>query len=1305
MTDSSVLFFRGETAFTAFRLQQLLHRIQRHCSKVTGLSARYVYFADLKSKIDAQEISRLTVLLPDVVKSQCWLDDANASFFVVPRFGTISPWSSKATDIATLCHCYSVNRLERGIEFRLDALARAQLTEEEWTCIVSHCHDRMTDSVISNVDDCAHIFEQHAPKPLSRVDVLARGREALVHANTKLGLALSDVEIDYLTNAFIGLQRNPTGTELMMFAQVNSEHCRHKIFNANWTVDGEQQSKSLFGMIRNTHEQHPDNVLVAYKDNAAVIKGEKATRFWVNPQTHCYEQHHEETPYVLKVETHNHPTAISPFPGAATGSGGEIRDEAATGRGATPKAGLCGFSVSHLQIPEFNQPWELHVGKPSHMASALQIMLDGPIGASAFNNEFGRPNIAGYFRTMELQLAGDKPGVTRGYHKPIMIAGGVGNIRTSNVEKRAIPVGAKLIVLGGPAMAIGLGGGSASSLSSGDSDETLDFASVQRANPEMERRCQEVINACWAMGDNNPILSLHDVGAGGLSNALPELVEACDKGGYFHLRSIPNAAPGMSPMEIWCNEAQERYVLAILPEHVTMFEAFAKRERCPFAVVGTATENTHLLVDDSEFKDNPVDLPFSVLFDDLPRLERNVTRSTLMQPAVDTLSINLDEAVERVLQFPCVANKSFLITIGDRSVGGMIARDQMVGPWQVPVADVAVTCASFNDYTGEAFAMGERTPVALINHAASARLAVGEAITNIAAASIDGISKLVLSANWMASADSDGEGAGLFEAVKAVGMELCPALGIDIPVGKDSLSMRANWRDELEDKSMVSPLSLIITASAAVNDVRKTCTPLLQTDVGDTALILIDLGLGKHALGGSVLAQAYKQLGKCVPDVHDPALLKNFFTAVQYLNQEALLLAYHDRSDGGLLATIFEMAFCAHVGVDLQLDALGDKPIAALFAEELGAVIQVKQTDVDNVFSVLQQHALGDCAHVIGTVNTQDIIEIKHGDDTLYKNTRVVLQRVWSETSYRLQALRDNPESAQQEFDTLLDAKDPGLSFDISFDVNDDIAAPFIQTGVRPAVAILREQGVNGQMEMAAAFDRAGFKAVDVHMSDLIQGRTHLSEFKGVSACGGFSYGDVLGAGRGWAQSILMHPQLRDQFEAFFHQPDTFTLGVCNGCQMLSQLKTLIPGTDCWPTFLRNESEQFEARFSLVKVGLTSSIFFQGMENSVMPIAVAHGEGRAVFAHAGDLALAESDALVAMHYVDHAQVPTERYPFNPNGSANGIAGLSSKDGRVLILMPHPERVFRAVQNSHHPREWEEDAGWMRMFRNARVFVG
>lgn len=1295
-----MLIIPGAAALSEFRLQKLHTSLAETVPAVSGLSAEFIHFADLSSPLSNDEQAVLAKLL-EYGPARGEVAHEGQLFLVTPRPGTISPWASKATDIAHNSGLQQVLRLERGVAYYVNS--QSSLSGKDQELVAALLHDRMVESVFNELDAAAVLFEHEQPAPMTSVDVLGGGREALVKANTELGLALADDEIDYLVDSFVELQRNPTDVELMMFAQANSEHCRHKIFNASWTIDGEEQEKSLFKMIRHTNEVGGENVLSAYSDNAAVVAGHRAERFYPAPESTTYGYSDEDIHLLMKVETHNHPTAIAPFSGAGTGSGGEIRDEGAVGRGSKPKVGLTGFTVSNLQIPDFQQPWEQDYGKPGRIVTALDIMTEGPIGGAAFNNEFGRPNLCGYFRTYEETVNGAAGEERRGYHKPIMIAGGYGNIKAEHVDKPSFEAGCQLIVLGGPAMLIGLGGGAASSMASGSSSEDLDFASVQRQNPEIERRCQEVIDRCWEQGGQNPIAFIHDVGAGGLSNAFPELVKDGGCGGAFELRNVPNDEPGMSPLAIWCNESQERYVLAVKPEDLARFKAICERERAPYAVVGESTDEKHLRLGDQHFENNPVDLPMSVLFGKPPKMHRSVERIAYDKSPLQTEDIDLSDAIARVLQLPAVASKNFLITIGDRSITGQVARDQMVGPWQVPVADCAVTTVGYNSTAGEAMSMGERTPMALLDAPASGRMAIGEALTNIAATRIGDLSDIKLSANWMCAAGHPGEDEKLYDTVKAVGMELCPALGITIPVGKDSMSMRTAWQENGEDKSVTAPLSLVISAFSPVQDVRKTVTPQLRTDQGETQLLLIDLGQGKNRLGASALAQVYNQIGDTAADVDTPEKLKSFFNCIQQLIENNKVIAYHDRSDGGLLATVAEMAFAGHCGVDLDVSKLGDDALAALFNEELGAVIQIKLDDEPTVLSALAEHGLIDETTVVGWLNQDDSLRILNDEALLFSESRAQLQRLWSETSYRIQALRDNPDCAQQEFDALL-SEDPGLSVNLSFDPNDNIISPFIQTGVRPKVAILREQGVNGQMEMAAAFDRAGFEAVDVHMSDILSGRVTLDAFKGLAACGGFSYGDVLGAGEGWAKTILFNPRARDQFEQYFNRTDTFSLGVCNGCQMMSNLKSLVPGTDHWPHFVRNVSEQFEARFSLVQIQESPSILLQGMAGSHMPVAVAHGEGRAEFAGNSQLQQLNDAGVVAMRYLNNHLQVTENYPANPNGSPEGVTGVSSLDGRATIMMPHPERVFRAVQNSWHPDDWQEDSGWMRLFRNARVWV-
>ncbi|MGE8101159.1 phosphoribosylformylglycinamidine synthase [Pseudomonas fluorescens] len=1297
-----MLILRGAPALSAFRHSKLLEQLSQKVPAVSGLYAEFAHFAEVTGVLTGDEqqvLARLLKYGPSVPVQE----PTGRLFLVLPRFGTISPWSSKASDIARNCGLAKIQRLERGIAFYVTG----EFTDAQAQLIADGLHDRMTQIVLENLEQAAGLFSHSEPKPLTAIDVLGGGRAALETANVELGLALAEDEIDYLVNAFIGLKRNPHDIELMMFAQANSEHCRHKIFNASWDIDGESQEKSLFGMIKNTYVMHSEGVLSAYKDNASVIVGSVAGRFFPDPETRQYGAVQEPVHILMKVETHNHPTAIAPFPGASTGSGGEIRDEGATGRGAKPKAGLTGFTVSNLQIPGFEQPWEVPYGKPERIVTALDIMIEGPLGGAAFNNEFGRPALTGYFRTFEQSITTPRGDEVRGYHKPIMLAGGMGNIREEHVKKGEILVGSKLIVLGGPAMLIGLGGGAASSMATGTSSADLDFASVQRENPEMERRCQEVIDRCWQLGDKNPISFIHDVGAGGLSNAFPELVNDGDRGGRFELRNIPNDEPGMAPHEIWSNESQERYVLAVGPADFERFKAICERERCPFAVVGEATAEPQLTVTDSHFGNSPVDMPLEVLLGKAPRMHRSAVRETELGDDFDPSTLAIADCVERVLHHPAVASKSFLITIGDRTITGLVARDQMVGPWQVPVADVAVTATSFDVYTGEAMAMGERTPLALLDAPASGRMAIGETLTNIAASRIGKISDIKLSANWMSAAGHPGEDARLYDTVKAVGMELCPELGITIPVGKDSMSMATRWNDEGVDKTVTSPMSLIVTGFAPVTDIRQTLTPQLRMDKGTTDLILIDLGRGQNRMGASILAQVHGKLGKQAPDVDDAEDLKAFFAVIQGLNADGHLLAYHDRSDGGLLTSVVEMAFAGHCGLSLNLDGLAETSAdiaAILFNEELGAVIQVRQDSTPDILAQFSAAGLGDCVSVIGQPMNNGEISITFNGDTVFEGQRRLLQRQWAETSYQIQRLRDNADCAEQEFDVLLEEDNPGLSVKLSYDVNQDVAAPYIKKGIRPQVAVLREQGVNGQVEMAAAFDRAGFNAIDVHMSDILAGRVDLNEFKGLVACGGFSYGDVLGAGEGWAKSALFNSRARDAFQGFFERTDSFTLGVCNGCQMMSNLHELIPGSEFWPHFVRNRSEQFEARVAMVQVQESNSIFLQGMAGSRMPIAIAHGEGHAEFASEEALLQADLSGCVAMRFVDNHGKVTERYPANPNGSPRGITGLTSRDGRVTIMMPHPERVFRAVQNSWRSEEWNEDAPWMRMFRNARVWV-
>jgi phosphoribosylformylglycinamidine synthase len=1293
----------GPPALSAFRSAKLLARLQELEGAVSAVSAHFVHFLDLERALTAAEREMLARLLSYGPAAAPRREEASGGrILVVPRFGTISPWSSKATDIIQVCGLQQVRRVERGVEYALSA-ARP-LGVEQLTGLATALHDRMTETALLDGAQAQRLFEHPPPAPLTRVS-LAGGRASLERANLTLGLALSADEIDYLLESFRHLGRNPTDVELMMFAQANSEHSRHKIFNASWIIDGTPREESPFAMIRYTYARHPHGVLSAYRDNAAVIEGSAGLRFFPDPESRIYRAVAEPIDILMKVETHNHPTAVSPFPGAATGSGGEIRDEGATGRGAQPKAGLTGFSVSHLRIPGFEQPWEQGLGVPARLATPLDIMIDGPIGAAAFNNEFGRPAVCGYFRTFEQHVAGDAPGRVRGYHKPIMIAGGLGNIRRDHIEKAEVPVGARLIVLGGPAMLIGLGGGAASSVASGASSAELDFASVQRGNPEMQRRAQQVIDYCWSLGERNPILLIHDVGAGGLSNAVPEAVaHTKSRGARLDLRAIPSAESGMSPLELWCNEAQERYVLVVASESLPRFAEIAARERCPHAVIGEINGSGELVVSDPLFQNRPVDMPLEVLLGKPPRMTRDV-RSTLLRPrAFDLHGVELREATYRVLRFPAVADKGFLISIGDRTVGGLISRDQLVGPWQVPVSDVAVTLADYQGVAGEAMAMGERTPVAVLDAPASGRLAVAEALTNILAADVGPLSQVRLSANWMAACGEPGEDAALYETVRAVGKELCPQLGIAIPVGKDSLSMKTAWSEDGRELSVVAPVSLIVSAFAPVQDVRRTLTPVLQLDERPTSLWLIDLAAGRHRLGGSALAQVYGALGDEPPDLDDPQLLVRLAAALRELRSANMLRAYHDRSDGGLLVTLLEMAFAGHCGLDIALPQERGPALAQLFAEEPGVVVQIRAGDEPAFEEILAHHGLGAAALYLGAPTGDLSVQIRVGDTHFNEKWRD-LKRAWSETSWRMRRLRDNPECADEEFAAAGDERDPGLSVALSFAPEEDIAAPYIARGVRPAVAILREQGVNSHVETAAVCERAGFSAHDVHMTDLLAGRRSLAEFKGLVACGGFSYGDVLGAGEGWAKSILYHERVREEFRQFFARSDSFALGICNGCQMFAALKELIPGSAHWPRFVRNRSEQYEARFSLVEVPRSPAVVFEGMAGSFLPIAVAHGEGRAEFASELVASACAESGLVALRYVNNDHSIAQTYPANPSGTPFGIAALTNTDGRITITMPHPERSYRYLQNSWRPREAGENSGWTRLFRNARRFVG
>ncbi|MDP3505194.1 MAG: phosphoribosylformylglycinamidine synthase [Myxococcales bacterium] len=1285
-----MLTLHGSSPFTAARLSRRLHRLKAGNPKLERATVSSSFFIETTRAPTSDETLRLSQVL---AATQTAPDPVSTLRLVVPRLGTVSPWSSKATDIARNCGLDFVKRVERGTAWHL----HGSITDE--AALRTGLSDRMTESVLGSFKEADALFSHHAPRPLSTVAVLKQGRAALEQANRSMGLALAEDEIDYLVDAFTKLGRDPTDVELMMFAQANSEHCRHKIFNAEFVVDGVTAPDSLFKLIKQSTAASPTGVLSAYSDNAAVISGNTAGRFFAHPDDSTYRSETEAMPILAKVETHNHPTAVSPFPGASTGSGGEIRDEGATGRGSKPKAGLVGFTVSNLRLPDALRPWERDHGKPSRIASALEIMTDGPLGGAAFNNEFGRPALCGTFRTFEQEIAG--PNGTReirGFHKPIMIAGGYGHIRPQLVKKGEIPAGAAIVVLGGPAMLIGLGGGAASSVASGASAEELDFASVQRDNAEMERRCQEVIDRCCAFGEGSPIVSIHDVGAGGLSNALPELVHESRKGATFELRKIPSDEPGMSPLELWCNESQERYVLAIDPTALPRFEALCRRERAPYAVLGHATADGRLQVTDALFKTTPIDVPLEVMLGKPPRMRRIADHATVTHAPLELSAIDVKEALRRVLLLPTVADKSFLVHIGDRTVTGLVARDQLVGRFQVPVADCAVTMTSYDVFSGEAVAMGEKAPLACLNAAASARMAVGEALTNLAAAKVERRSDIKLSANWMAAAGWPGEDARLFDAVKAVGAELCPALGIAIPVGKDSMSMRTQWSQDGSTRTVVSPVSLVVTAFSPVSDVRKTLTPELQLDAGPTSLVAIDVSGGKNRLGGSALAQVFNSVGVTAPDVDSPAALAHFFDTTQRLNAEGLLLAFHDRSDGGVLTTLLEMAFASGCGLDLTLDGLPGTPLESLFSEELGAVVQVKARDVQQLVSAYAQH--GVTATVIGTPASGESVRVMREGHLVLEDDRHALRSLWSDTTWRVQRLRDDAASADEEHALRTEETFTGLSGRLTFDPADDVTRGV--SNRRPKVAILREQGVNGQVEMAWAFTRAGFTAIDVHMSDLLEGRVDLTDFTGLAACGGFSYGDVLGAGIGWARSILFNERVREHFRAFFHRPETFSLGVCNGCQMMSQLRDLIPGANHWPRFARNRSEQFEARLAMVRIEESPSVFFTGMAGTIAPIAVSHGEGRVEVSNLPGL---DASGLVAARFVDHLGEATERFPLNPNGSPAGITAVTTTDGRATILMPHPERVVRTANLSWHPRGWPDDSPWLRPFRNARTWVG
>ncbi len=1279
---------QGFNGFSEFRLAALLDRLQGVLPSVMSIEATFVFLLDACEQPTADVLHKVYALLG--AKRPFERDDG---FLVTPRKGTISPWSSKATDIFQNCGLTAYTRVERGMHYRLLTAQGRVLTIAEAMDGLGLLHDRMTEGVYEDITD---LFLHPDPTPFRTVDVLGDGEAALQVANRTMGLALSDEEITYLSAACRRIRRNPTDVELVMFGQVNSEHCRHKIFNADWVIDGEPQPRSLFDMIRNTHERHPGNTLIAYKDNSGVLIGFEDAWFQVRRDgSQVYAFRETQVDMLIKVETHNHPTAIAPFPGAATGVGGEIRDEAATGTGGRTKAGLAAFMVSNLRVPGYIMPWEQDYAEfPSRLASPLTIMLEGPIGGANFGNEFGRPQLCGLFKTYE----DVQNGAYRGYHKPVMAAGGMGNIMRMHVQKRDIPVGACILQIGGPAMRIGLGGGAASSMDTGSNAADLDFNSVQRGNAEMERRCQEVVDACIAMEEANPILSIHDIGAGGLSNGCPELV--AESGGVFYLRDIHNEDRSMSPMEIWCCEAQERYVLAVAPASLQTVLSLCARERCPVAVIGKVTGDGHLTLEDTHFGNKPIDIELDVILGNPPRMRREARRRRGVARAPGFPLLDLMEASTRVLQLPAVANKTFLVTISDRSITGMVARDQMVGPWQTPIADAAVTVTSYRSYNGEAMAMGERTTIALISGPASGRMAIGEALANLAGTAIGPLAKVKLSANWMCACGEEGEDADLFDTVQTVGMELCPALGIAIPVGKDSLSMRTAWRDRQGlDHKMTAPLSLIISAFAPVTDVRKTITPFLKPE--PSALVLIDLGGGRNRLGGSALAQVYNLLGDEAPDMDDPAQFKAFFDAMQTLVYEEALLAYHDRSDGGLFVTLAEMGFGGRRGVDVCLDGLGSDVASILFSEEQGAVVQVDAARLPYVLNVLADHDLQAVTHVLGAVIDEKRLQFRFSGELVYDEPMTELNRLWSSLTARMQALRDNPACAAAEFENLLDEDDPGMTFVMTYEPE----APHVFT-TRPRMAILREQGINGHVEMAAAFDRAGFECVDMHMTDLLGGRLTLDDFSGLVACGGFSYGDVLGAGSGWAKSILFNEELKTMFAAFFARPDTFTLGVCNGCQMVSQLKSIIPGAAHWPAFTRNLSEQFEARYVTVEVQPSPSVLLNGMEGSRAGIPVAHGEGYADFVNTGSPEELRAAGLEALRYVDNYGRATDRYPYNPNGSAGGLTGVTSADGRVTIMMPHPERGFRSLQLSYRPAGFcEGESGpWLRLFQNARVFA-
>lgn len=1293
----------GPASHSPFKLESLLRRLLSIDQNITGLGARFIHFIDSKNDL-GEEQDRILDSILEYGPNWPFGADEGFKIFTLPRFGTTSPWSSKATDIAKVCGLSSIERIERGVVFSLALTNKDKRPKKE---AIDLLYDRMTEVAITDLKQAKEIFSSLEPQPFSEVDILSDGKSALETANLQLGLALNDDEIEYLLEQFTKLNRNPTDAELMMFAQANSEHCRHKVFNADWIIDGIEKERSLFQMIKHTHEASSRNVLSAYKDNAAVIAGHKADWFLPNLDDQKYRRFNDEIHTMMKVETHNHPTAISPYPGAATGSGGEIRDEAATGRGAMPKAGLTGFSVSHLFIPDDVQSWENTIGKPDHIASALDIMLDGPIGGAAYNNEFGRPNILGYFRTFE-EHNKEEVNTSWGFHKPIMIVGGMGNISDSSVKKNDIEAGSLIIVLGGPAMLIGLGGGSASSLNAGSSDSELDFASVQRDNAELERRAQEVITRCFAMGVQNkeekanPIILIHDVGAGGLSNAIPEVADHSKMSADISLRDIDNAEPGMSPLEIWCNEAQERYVLSIHPEDLEIFDQICKRERCPYAVVGEVATHGNLRLKDEVFDNYPIDMPMDVLFGKPPKTKLEITseQKSIIDDGLN--GIDIEEAALKILRFPTVADKTFLIHIGDRTVGGLVSQDQFVGPWQVPVSDVAVTLKDHFGVQGEAMAMGERSPIAVHNAPASGRIAVGEAITNILSAPISDIADIKLSANWMSSIMTDRLKQDLYETVEAISIDFCSKIGITIPVGKDSLSMQTSWANENKQYKNTAPLSLVISAFAPINDVNNVITPQLK-EKNESILLLIDLGQGQNRMGGSCLSQIYNLRLGGTPDIEDPELLKRFFNAVTALKSRKLIQAYHDRSDGGLFACVSEMAFAGNMGLDLSFEAANeDELLELLFSEELGCVIQIQKGDLDVVLDILKEASLSNCAYPIGTVLKDHRISIK-SDVFNHSFDLKILRQAWSKMSYEMQKLRDNPETAEEGFKKLLDENDPGLNPKIKFGTT-HIDYKRLKTS-SPKVAILRDQGVNSQIEMAVAFNKAGFNAYDIHMTDILNGQVNLDQYIGLVVCGGFSYGDVLGAGGGWAKSVLFNEDARNQFKTFFHREETFSLGICNGCQMMSQLKELIPGADHWPRFVRNLSEQFEARLNMVEVLESNSIFLNGMEGSMIPIATSHGEGRVQYAHDSDMDALKHSKSVTIRYVDNFGQPAIHYPDNPNGSESGFAGFCSEDGRSTIMMPHPERVMRTEQFSWCPDDWKDHGPWARFFVNARDWIG